>query len=612
MQRYDDALTFAAVGIACEVVGAPIETALELFGGFFAEYAVKAGFYNQLRSLGRNLMELISNLNQLHHNIERDFPSAVFPVFIVKEEGDCNNVFLMQYNTSRMGLEPLLRGVLMKVADGLLNSDLTIEVLKSQKWSCTPRVAEQTEDTEVIWRLRVQARPDMVPKPHEPTSWMPKSFRRAVNRWRLRVQVCPEVVPKPPEPTSLKPRSLFSFFDIHNALACCCKSAKSDDKGSNIKNFPLLAAWQAQAKQIAIEKADRISQMSAHTNADKSQGIPAERRMEMARCLYRAVPADKVSSPWTDSEMLARTSDFWMPQNRLDEYYTWSFDFGDPDFRKSSKIWFLSHSWPPPDRWEEIMGKECKYSEIKATEACIVAKNFAAVEFGDPSRWPEVHYWIDKCSIPQSHSEMMGWCVNLIEEFIQLSDGLVVILSWSYFERLWCVYEWVCFLVYHQPSKIILCVDVFLRPSTLPLMINSIKNFSLKACKCVVESDREMLMKKVNSYYVSPEAFETFLKFSAIALIARNVAERQASLGAKAMQPWQNLAKACNFRALATKLQSLSANMRVWRSEAVNGALGMSLSLNLQTVIAKKVGAWFEEELAPLIHAQKVRAVRSK
>lgn len=160
MKQYDDALTFAAVGIACEVVGAPMETALELFGGFFAEYAVKAGFYNQLRSLGSNLMELISNLNQLHHNLERDFRSAIFPVFIVEAENDTNNVFLMQYSTSRMGLEALLRGVLEKVANSLLNSDLTIEVLKSPGWTGAPRTADKDEDTEVIWRLHVQARPE--------------------------------------------------------------------------------------------------------------------------------------------------------------------------------------------------------------------------------------------------------------------------------------------------------------------------------------------------------------------------------------------------------------------------------------------------------------------
>ena len=36
------------------------------------------------------------------------------------------------------------------------------------------------------------------------------------------------------------------------------------------------------------------------------------------------------------------------------------------------------------------------------------------------------------------------YCVLLLEEFIKLSDGLVVIVTWTYFERLWCVYTPPC------------------------------------------------------------------------------------------------------------------------------------------------------------------------
>merc|ERR1712232_415535 len=106
---------------------------------------------------------------------------------------------------------------------------------------------------------------------------------------------------------------------------------------------------------------------------------------------------------------------------------------------------FLSHSWSPPAEWEEVMGKGVLYSEMKATEVCGVAKDLAASLTGDHNKWTDVQFWVDKCCIPQGNEELMTWCVGLLEEFIALADGLVVILTWSYFDRLWCVYEWVCF-----------------------------------------------------------------------------------------------------------------------------------------------------------------------
>ena len=116
MKHYDDALTMAAVKIGAEVAGAPLEAALELFGAYFVDFAAGAGFIRLLRSLGSNLHETLGNLNLnaiqptflhllpnyhfliykplrcrccgglrniLHHNVERDLPAAIFPIFEV-------------------------------------------------------------------------------------------------------------------------------------------------------------------------------------------------------------------------------------------------------------------------------------------------------------------------------------------------------------------------------------------------------------------------------------------------------------------------------------------------------------------------------------------------
>ena len=116
--------------------------------------------------------------------------------------------------------------------------------------------------------------------------------------------------------------------------------------------------------------------------------------------------------------------------------------------------------------------------------------------------------------------------MNLLEEYIIFCDGLVVLVPWTYFTRqdfwhvianncpggsvpltallslfiftvkqfptdqlwrLWCVYEWVCFLLCHDPMDIEICADPFVRQSTLPLFIDAIGNFKLANCQCFRE-----------------------------------------------------------------------------------------------------------------------------
>lgn len=120
----------------------------------------------------------------------------------------------------------------------------------------------------------------------------------------------------------------------------------------------------------------------------------------------------------------------------------------------------------------------------------------------------------------------MPTCVSLLEEFIRRSDGMIVLLSWHYFERLWvercessphdgpmhprrnspvravhaqCVYEWAAFLIHHKPMDISICVEAFMLPGTVPIYVDSIEKLSVKSCECYNEGDRETLRIKVRA-----------------------------------------------------------------------------------------------------------------
>ena len=303
---------------------------------------------------------------------------------------------------------------------------------------------------------------------------------------------------------------------------------------------------------------------------------------------------------------LTKTEEFWGAYTKLDNFYAISHDWlvetvraGEKKFVKRGKIRFLSQSWGIPKEWDELMGAG-SYAEAKAAEICCIAKDYASLELGDSKRWKEVYFWVDKCCIPQGDQELTGWCVNLLEEYIIFCDGLVVLVPWTYFTRLWCVYEWVCFLLVHDPVDIEICADPFVRESTLPLFIEAIGNFKLASCQCFREADRPVLINKVAWYYKSVEGFEEFLKFTAIALFVRCTAQRRSAKSFSALEPWRHLAEKQGFRDLAGKVQDVMNLLPQWREDAVKNATGHGTH-DVQTNVFKKVQAWFKEDMVPLI-----------
>ena len=303
---------------------------------------------------------------------------------------------------------------------------------------------------------------------------------------------------------------------------------------------------------------------------------------------------------------LTKTEKFWGSYTKLDNFYAISHDWlvetvraGEKKFVKRGKIRFLSQSWGIPKEWDELMGAG-SYAEAKAAEICCMAKDIAALELGDTARWREVFFWVDKCCIPQGDQELTGWCVNLLEEYIIFCDGLVVLVPWTYFTRLWCVYEWVCFLLVHDPVDIEICADPFVRESTLPLFIEAIGNFKLASCQCFREEDRPVLINKVSQYYKSVEGFEQFLKFTAIALFVRCTAQRRSAKCFSALEPWRHLAEKQGFRDLALKVEDVMNLLPRWREDAVKNVKGGG-TRDVQTDVFKHVEAWFKAEMVPLI-----------
>mmetsp|Transcript_16444 Transcript_16444/g.29871 ORF Transcript_16444/g.29871 Transcript_16444/m.29871 type:complete len:232 (+) Transcript_16444:2-697(+) len=154
---------------------------------------------------------------------------------------------------------------------------------------------------------------------------------------------------------------------------------------------------------------------------------------------------------------------------------------------------------------------------------------------------------------------------------------MIVLLSWHYFSRLWCVYEWAAFLVWHEPRNVRLSVDLMMRPGTIDLYVDSVRSFSVSGAECFNEADRPLLLKKIDAYYNSIEDFEKFVKGTAIALFARFAARpagRSKNDADDLFMPWVNLAKELGFDRLQSNL--LRAEPKLWKEMTRTGQLYIS------------------------------------
>ncbi|CAE7365088.1 gcy-36, partial [Symbiodinium sp. KB8] len=539
LTAHPDGLTFAALDTFCALVKQPLPVVLERFGGFFVQHVAEEGYLTFLKSLGGNLFQFLSNINILHHTIERDSKAAVFPLFSVKHlDGDPkseHHVFLLTYGSMRPGLTPFLTGVLTKAAFLL--------------FTCTVDIQDVT---------------DSFPPEMGKDVLVQSSFR--VTASRVSGFSTSETQPKRGDEFT----STRSFFDFHKMLSAMwrCDCTGGSQEGFNLTQLDRVPVQDMEPEVWAVimEKQDKIDEiLRAYDGIDAGVNVVPRMtggdRMRLAAVLFRGIAAGSVSASWTEAARLQDMGEFWATNSvsfgdKFRESKDW-FTNGQESIvaarRTHGEILFVSHCWSAPREWGMATAGKSPYGQAKAAELCLHAKQVAdSFQSGDKD-WKKVGFWIDKACIPQSDPGLMSWCVNLLEEFIALSDGMVVLASWNYFNRLWCVYEWVCGLLIHDVMEIEILADPFVRDSTVDLYLECIRNFSIARCECAVESDRQILIDKVNTYYKSVEDFERFFQFTVIACFIRCMARRRTARAGASLMPWIDLATACGFAELADK-----------------------------------------------------------
>ena len=117
MQHYDDAYTYQLAGSAAEVLDAPLDTCLEMFGGFWIKEVATRSFAVLMETTGNNTVDFLHNLNGLHDRITSTFLDYVPPEFRVEPVPDSESQYLVHYYSKRLGLTPFVTGLLKGLAE---------------------------------------------------------------------------------------------------------------------------------------------------------------------------------------------------------------------------------------------------------------------------------------------------------------------------------------------------------------------------------------------------------------------------------------------------------------------------------------------------------------
>ena len=115
MEQYPDSLTYDLVGAASEVLDIAPELVLQTFGRYWVEFVGQQNYGQLMDAAGDNLGDFLENLDEMHSRVMLSYPDLVPPSFKLTNRTDQS--MSLHYSSTRSGLEPLVIGLLMGLAD---------------------------------------------------------------------------------------------------------------------------------------------------------------------------------------------------------------------------------------------------------------------------------------------------------------------------------------------------------------------------------------------------------------------------------------------------------------------------------------------------------------
>lgn len=150
MNTYPDAITYRLVEASGQAMDMPVDEVLGEFGRHWVLYTARSGYGAIFDTMGRTLVEFLTNLDMMHTRLSLSMPELRPPSFVCEPVDD--GCIRLEYRSERDGLAAMVVGLLEGLAE-MYGQDLVVDhtVDRGQgsdhdEFMLRPRAADSAEN----------------------------------------------------------------------------------------------------------------------------------------------------------------------------------------------------------------------------------------------------------------------------------------------------------------------------------------------------------------------------------------------------------------------------------------------------------------------------------
>ncbi|OAF71082.1 hypothetical protein A3Q56_01117, partial [Intoshia linei] len=127
--RYNDNVIYDFLERLSKKLNTPIATLLYESGAYFVKYLFENGYRKYILSIGRNYIELLDNIDNIHTYLKYTYTSLCPPIFVLKKIDE--NSYNLHYSSSRKYFCHYAHGILYYIAKLVYNTEVDVDIIEN-------------------------------------------------------------------------------------------------------------------------------------------------------------------------------------------------------------------------------------------------------------------------------------------------------------------------------------------------------------------------------------------------------------------------------------------------------------------------------------------------
>merc|ERR1719506_606349 len=163
--------------------------------------------------------------------------------------------------------------------------------------------------------------------------------------------------------------------------------------------------------------------------------------------------------------------------------------------------------WEIPPGWYHVRSAEVIPEDRVSPEEA--GKKRKLRPFAEQMRaWSNGLHLRDEVWVEFTLGSIRAECMLLAETMMALHGGLLAVVTWNYFDRLWPFVEWTVYCARRGPHRVQLAADHFVGAATVQYH-RAIRRLNVENAGCRDPRDRELLLGMLKRIFKCDTRFET-------------------------------------------------------------------------------------------------------